>query len=520
MGKINTSEARDREIEILRVRKSISTEAVKNICALLNSGGGTCTIQHNEINSLYSSSPEVLFKENWSIFDLILYVLKAKLWATTITGDDILDIDHIINEVCDSFTSYRTTSFEMAVIVPPHTLDNTYFCVKKSIRKSVTTNEENKKGTVDFNFYLDFDYYFKIREKTIKTDKTHIRYYVKLLKHPDLPLIKDYEPSDGILRKKLKYSKESNKIVFQVVGDLPHGNFFYKYMDLESALRCLELRKKGNFVEKKPNIRFVEPTSWDDQYEGRFYNARYKLAEQSGAYLDVSFLDNPFLYACCFSSKRENEAAWILYSHNKTGLASRCVEFTLNRMRLREELVNNLKECAIYIGAVQYINKEEIDNIPKPKIGSDNHRNENYYKYFAPFTIECYLNLLLLKRPAFEHEKEVRIFIVPNDEKGNPKTRRGADGTFPDDVKPKSTFVDIDWVNVIDEVKIDENCTEYEVSLLENRLNVLAFEKKKRDKLKKIEYENLLAKLKPKPFNPYKDESLSKGPITVVTNQQ
>lgn len=384
---------------------------------------------------------------------------------------------------------------------------------KKCVVINVRKIEKEQYGYAYLNVNGQKVYYFRVGDRTIKTDEEHAPYWEVVGKY-DLPIHDDYEPSDANKKEKFVQLKKQQEVAYKRIGLLPPGKNLYKYMDLESALLCLEKKVKGGKIEKSPNIRFVEPTSWDDQYEGRFYNACYKSKDGK----DVDPKITPFLYACCFSSKRENEAAWVLYSHNRTGLASRCVEFTLNRMKLREELVKNQEKCSLYIGAVQYLNKEKIDIVHQQTIGKDGSLNVEYDKYFNPFTKECYLNLLLLKRSAFEHEKEVRIFIIPNDEMGNLKTRRNADGKFPQGVRPHSIYINIDWVEVIDEVRIDKNCTDYEFSLLQNSLNELVKARKKKDNLKKREYEELLSKFQLKKFDPYKDDSLEQGPLTIVTN--
>lgn len=393
-----------------------------------------------------------------------------------------------------------------------------YFCIERE-GVSVSKKLNHDTGTTS-DGKTGYDYYFIVGGKTVKTDITHLLYFVKVFRF-DFPIYKDYEPSDPSLKKEFAKIREDNDIIFKKIGSLPHGNYFYKYMDLESALRCMERKTKARKIEKSPNLRFVEPTSWEDQYEGRFYTACYKSDDGKGGLVNVDSKVTPFLYACCFSAKRENEAAWVLYSHNRIGLASRCVEFTLNRMKFREELVRNQKNCVLYIGAVQYVNKEKIDCIHLPKIGKDNHVNEDYNMYFRPFTKESYLNLLLLKRSAFEHEKEVRVFIVPNDEVGHPKTRRDKEGGFPLNAKPHARFVDIDWVEVIEEVRIDENCSDYEVSLLQKSLDELVKRKIKKDtNMTEEQLKKLKSRFQLKKFNPYKDDNLKDGPITIVTNQK
>lgn len=515
------------------------------ICALLNTGGhysilidiNSIVIQlREEIESydLPSKSKRLLNNVEWVDIiadecckaihydNIIQGELLKKMWVSFADRNDENENPNRINSIINDALKSLDVSFDvngstlaLELYVEKPAFSDWFFCLRKRSRKT-NKNEKGIDSKLTHGFL--YEYYFLVSDKVVKTDGSHLRYCKIVSRNPELPTFKKYEPSDTHLRKEFDEITNRNNVVFEVIGELNSSNALYKYMDLESALLCLEKRVKGSKVEKKPNLRFVEPTSWDDQYEGRFYNACYKQLDGRGIMVGVDPKEAPFLYACCFSSKRENEAAWVLYSHNRTGLASRCVEFKLNRVKLREQLVKNLNSCSVYIGPVRYFNKEKIDCVHE-KIGKFNQPNDDYDKYFRPFIKECYLNLLLMKRSVFEHEKEVRVFIVPNDGLGTEKTRRGLDGRFPENVKPKAKYVDIDWTEVIEEVKIDKNCTEFEINLLQERLNKMAQAKKKEKGLDKESYENLIAKFQLKKFNPYKDESLADGPLTIVTNQ-
>jgi hypothetical protein len=216
-------------------------------------------------------------------------------------------------------------------------------------------------------------------------------------------------------------------------------------LDLESALLCL----------RNGNIRFVEPTRWEDKYEGRFYNADYtNICSDSK--------EVPFLYACCMSHKPHNEAAWKVYSYGKTGLGAHCVQFKINRSRLRLELIKNSEDLAfIAEGNVIYCREEIINKIHEKEIDTPKGKvlNTNYINLFNPFNFGKYINLLLLKRDYFKHENETRIFLIPREaphEKS--KLTSGQYGTFKD--------VPIDWGNIIEEVRIDSKCTNLEYDLL------------------------------------------------------
>lgn len=506
------------------------------ICALLNSANGTILFDVNEESLLSdkneSKSYDRFIKQSHLEDGLTKYIinrirtyLRNNLLAVSINDmDHEMNSSQIVEQVINSDISFSEgyelkgrdedigRFYEIHIKSRMHqNIPDIYFCFKRKPGLSDHNHQQNPNGYV-------YDYYFMNGNKVVRTDERHLCYFDKVVEF-GLPAIKEYEPFDSVKKTHLLEWKNYNNVIFELFGELPRKNnpCLYKYMDLESALLCLE---KDGGRNKEPNIRFVEPTSWEDQYEGRFYNAEYKLDDGKGTITDEDPKITPFLYACCFSSKSENEAAWVLYSHNRTGLASRCVQFALNKMKLRENLVRNLKDCSIYIGAVQYESKMIIDHIHENEDKNKQH-NKYYDKYFNPLTLECYLNLLLLKRFAFEHEEEVRIFIVPKDAEKKNKARRGKDGKFPPDTKPDNLFVNIDWMELIEEIKLDTNCTEYEKSLLNNKIAQLLETKKKEKRWSDTDdaYIKLKSKLLLKDFDPYKDDSLAQGPITIVTNK-
>lgn len=220
---------------------------------------------------------------------------------------------------------------------------------------------------------------------------------------------------------------------------------FWKYLDLESALLCL----------RNGNIRFVEPTRWEDKYEGRFYNADYThVCSDSHAY--------PFLYACCMSHKPHNEAAWKVYSYGKTGLGAHCVQFKINRSRLRLELIKNSEDLAfIAEGNVIYCREEIINRIHEKEIDTNKGKvsNINYSNFFNSFDFGKYINLLLLKRDYFKHENETRIFLIPRNAPQEKSKVTGGQHGIPKDIP-------IDWGNIIEEVRIDSKCSSLEYDLL------------------------------------------------------
>ena len=240
--------------------------------------------------------------------------------------------------------------------------------------------------------------------------------------------------------KKLEYLQFTHKFNSERTN-----SYFWKYLDLEAALLCL----------RNGNIRFVEPTRWEDKYEGRFYNANYSNICQDPT-------EYPFLYACCMSHKPHNEAAWKVYSYGKTGLGAHCVQFKINRSRLRLELAKNADNLRyIAEGNVLYYKEALINDLHKKEIGDKGEKkfNVNYSQFFNQFNFSKYINLLLLKRDYFKHENETRIFLIPEQApQEKSKESGGLHGIHKD--------IPINWGNIIEEVRIDSKCTNLEYDLL------------------------------------------------------
>ena len=101
------------------------------------------------------------------------------------------------------------------------------------------------------------------------------------------------------------------------LGERNTNRFIYKYMNLDVATMSLT----------NGTIRFVEPYTWQDKFEGRFYNASY--ARVKGAVGNT-----PPVLACCLTHAPVNEAAWKVYSSGEKGLGARCVQFKFNKKRI------------------------------------------------------------------------------------------------------------------------------------------------------------------------------------------
>ena len=261
--------------------------------------------------------------------------------------------------------------------------------------------------------------------------------------------VKDIELFDSV-RKRFSSILNDNNVSYFKIGSLMGGSY-YKYMDLETALICLENK----------SLRFSEPSLWQDNYESRFYNADYSNVLKGKNEKEIC----PLFYSTCLTGKKNNEAAWKIYTYGKVGLGARCVEFTLDKFEFRKELISFLKDYSIYEGLVSYVWEVDVDRMHQKNIRINKKYDVNpwYDLFFTTFDKREYLNLMLLKRDAFEHEQETRILLVPNvptTEKGKKHIKNGKTiYGYPLDVT-------IDWSKIIKEVRYADSCSDVEIKLL------------------------------------------------------
>lgn len=370
------------------------TPALVNvICGLLNT-------QDGEICLGYSEDGEIIGLSNHeSIIGKINDGIRQYL---TPGASEHISIDSVVDD--------NKTGIKIRVSFVPEQV----FCVQRS--------------KCSMYYVYDFDQHKTLGFYSILALKSHL--------NNDLKVSELYKP----------YATQGTK--FYRLGDIPKGQYLYKYMSLEAALLSLE----------KGSLRFVEPSRWDDMYESRFYTADYTNVPSGNE-------NSPKLYACCMTSKRESEAAWKIYSRGSEGLASRCVRFKINKKKFLTFLAAEAQKYPIYIAEVAYQNKWIIDRIHENKL-SLGKKNENFYRYFRYFTLDNYLNLLLLKREEYDYEKEIRIFVLDSESLNAEKFSKNAG-----DTNASEKYLQVDWCDLIECVYIDKKCSQYERELLKNALN-------------------------------------------------
>lgn len=404
----------EKESSTLEYKTNYSSYIVKTITAFLNSEGGTIVIGIREEKT---SNIIVGIKDGDKIIRRLVNDIKNKLKSQ----------EDVVPYVCYSIEDL----FNAKILIVKVSKANT-------------------------SVYCEGKLYVRINDKDIVVSDVNHYHDLLHIENGELRDVRKYRNEKEIIDR-----KTSN--IFQI-GNLPTGSFVYKYMDLEAAL--LSLNGVNREITSQ-TLRFVEPSWWQDQYEGRFYNAKYKR-------ISTDKKDYPFLYSCCVSTCHEDESAWGIYSYDAKGLKARCVQFKINRKRLIEQLAKNCeKDSVIYLGTVTYKNRSIIDTLHLRDIKKNGttEENENYKLYFNNFNLDKYIQLLLIKRIAYEHEKELRFFIIP------PKAEKKVKTQNKDEKKSDPLIINIDWLDVLEGVQIDSNCSIYEKSLLKEAIEKLIKQK-------------------------------------------
>lgn len=220
--------------------------------------------------------------------------------------------------------------------------------------------------------------------------------------------------------------REKNKTI--VSGRSLKYSKVYKYMTLDAFLMSLYTGK----------WRFFEPSKWNDKCEQRFYCARYELTGGEEC--------APQLFATCVTRLENSEAAWKVYSHGQ-GMGAHCVQLEVDIVELRKQIERSglrYEERPIVYQDEKYIMNLHKENHP------------DYAAYFKSFSLEKFLDLLSLKRNAYEYEKEIRLFFIP-------KTQGERHGHK----KAEYRDIDVEWRSLIKEVRVDKKCTDAELMALQ-----------------------------------------------------
>lgn len=169
-----------------------------------------------------------------------------------------------------------------------------------------------------------------------------------------------------------------------ILGNLKPESHVYRIFSIERLFQLFKTNK---------NV-LVHPSKWDDPFENCILSGQIEIA--SGNKGSFGFKDD--VYGQCWTSRRESDAMWRIYSPGKNGVRVRTtVEKLINGLRQTEP---TFADVACFIGKVKYLHQKQFNDLNIDVTDASG-------KGIA--------DTLLYKRMEFNHEKEVRlIYSQPN----------------------------------------------------------------------------------------------------------
>ena len=171
--------------------------------------------------------------------------------------------------------------------------------------------------------------------------------------------------------------------------------------------RIISLDRFYELFAKRQNV-LVNPSMWDDPFEN------FILKSQS--------LSRQGWFGQCWTRHRASDAMWRIYSND-----SRSVRIRSTPARLLQSLISSTKRGQSFVGAVRYLPHGSLMRFAQEAISSGNLKMP-----------KMAARTLLVKRPAFRHEAEVRLLFFTD--------RAGSSRLFRYQVDPHS---------LIDQVMLD-----------------------------------------------------------------
>lgn len=157
----------------------------------------------------------------------------------------------------------------------------------------------------------------------------------------------------------------------------------------EPVYRILSSTRLFELFNSHMNV-LVRPTLWDDPFENFVLKAPVRT--QGGELGDFGFRDD--LYGQCWTFQRASDAMWRIYSADKQGVRIRSTPRKL--LASLSAGLGNWASSQAFIGKVRYLPDAKMRQFAR--------------QVFADgLDAERIVSTLLVKRPAFEHEREVRL---------------------------------------------------------------------------------------------------------------
>lgn len=169
-------------------------------------------------------------------------------------------------------------------------------------------------------------------------------------------------------------------------------------IDLDRPIyRVISFERLLEIFENNTNT-LVKPGKWDDPFENFILKSKFQFDD--GSLVNIEFSDQ--YYAQCWTLHKASDAMWRIYSSTSQGVR---IKTTIRKLAF--SLADGENECCnsrCFIGRVEYLSNPNL-----MKFANNALRGLPTSQKFA--------NTLLVKRPAFKHEREVRLIYFDSGEK-------------------------------------------------------------------------------------------------------
>jgi hypothetical protein len=173
------------------------------------------------------------------------------------------------------------------------------------------------------------------------------------------------------------------------ISTAERNQFVYRIISVERLLQLFGT---------KQNV-LVKPKEWEDPFENFILQSPVQI--QTGEIATFGFRDQ--FYGQCWTLHSASDAMWRIYSPKKEAVRIRSTIRGLANSLSRT--LGNWAHLKAFIGKVRYLpNKQLIA-----------YANSVFRGVWIPSS-KLFADTLLVKRPAFKHEREVRLLFFQHDE--------------------------------------------------------------------------------------------------------
>ncbi|MCX7174862.1 MAG: DUF2971 domain-containing protein [Proteobacteria bacterium] len=217
----------------------------------------------------------------------------------------------------------------------------------------------------------------------------------------------------------------------------------HNYIDITETMRSrpiyriMSIDRLLELFDHRQNV-LVKPKNWQDPFENFILRSRVRL--KTGQLAQFSYHDQ--FYGQCWTLQSASDAMWRIYSPDRNAIRIRSTIRTV-----AESLSKSLGDYAqiqAFIGKVQYLSNKRLSEFAS-----------NWFPGTPKLGAKISAQTLLVKRPAFKHEREIRLLYFQHD--------------------PANTIGDLHWYSVnphefIDQIMIDPRMSEAEAVALKERI--------------------------------------------------